>query len=152
VDVADDSVAPYRHGLAAGRDRDLRLVGGRRRERVRAGVVLVADHEQAILVDEVALAVEREVAGACVRVAGAGADRARVGAPELAVACDRAAERVPRLLDRARLHVVLDRAELDAEADLLRVRAAEAGGRAGGAALELRERVLERRLLALVAD
>src|SRR5262249_30787308 len=133
VDVADLAVLADRHVRRAGRDVQQR-VGARSR----AALDVVA-----VLGDQVAGAVGGEVARAGVL------DRARVGGrrargggargdTEEPVALDRDVVRVARGLQGARLHQVVDRAQLGAEADLGGVRATVTTGGAGGTALQLR--------------
>src|SRR3954453_1668710 len=147
--VGDRAVLADRQVRRAGRDLH-ELVGAARARGVAAEDVL------AVLRDQEALLVAGEVARPGVLDVR---DRARAGgrvggrhAEPAAVALERDVERVAGRLQRARRHVVVDRAELDAEPDLDGVRAALRGVRGGGAALQLRERLLEGRALALVAE
>src|SRR3954449_4199821 len=139
-------------------DRQVRRAGGDLDELVRAAPARgrATEHVLAVLGDEVALLVAGEVARAGVLdVRDRGRAGGRVGARDAEpapVALERDVERVAGRLQRARRHVVVDRAELHAEADLDGVRAALRGVRGGGAALQLRERLLEGRALALVAE
>src|SRR4051794_37358485 len=147
--VGDRAVLADRQVRRAGRDLDELVRAARARGRAAEDVL-------AVLRDQVALLVAGEVARAGVLDVR---DRARAGgrvgardAEPAAVALERDVERVAGRLQRARRHVVVDRAELDAEADLDGVRAALCGVRRGGAALQLREGLLERRALGLVAE
>src|SRR4051794_4423580 len=139
-------------------DRQVRRAGGDLDELVRAAPARgrATEHVLAVLGDEVALLVAGEVARAGVLdVRDRGRAGGRVGARDAEpapVALERDVERVAGRLQRAGRHVVVDRAELDAEADLDGVRAALGGVRRGGAALQLREGLLERRALRLVAE
>src|SRR3954451_22798067 len=147
--VGDRAVLADRQVRRAGRDLDERVgptaAGG-----------AAAEDVLAVLRDDVAGLVAREVARAGeLDVVDRARARGRVGARDTepaAVALERDVERVAGRLQRAGRHVVVDRAELHAEADLDGVRAALRGVRGGGAALQLRERLLEGRALGLVAE
>src|SRR5436190_1045372 len=115
----------------------------------------------AVLRGELALIAQGEVAGAGVlerraaaeRVGGGGGSGRRGAArhAEPAGAGDGDVVRAARRLERAVGHEVVDRAELDAEADLGRLRAGATGRGRGAGALHLGQRVAERRAACLEA-
>ena len=154
-DEADRAVLRDRHVRRVRRDVDVRRRGARA-----GGRGVHAGHVVAVLRDEHALVVAREVARAGVvdarrggrvrRRVGEARDRVRDAEPALAL--DRDVEGVAGGLEAAGAHHVVDRAQAHAEADLRRVGAARAGGRRGARTDRLGEGVAERRASALVAD
>ena len=138
-----------------GRDDDVGVVRAARVRVGRPGCSLdrvLPDHVHALLRGQVALGVGREVAGAGVLEVVRHVGAVAVRHPEEALALDLDVERVTRRLRRSARHEVVDRAELDAEANLNRVGAGIVLGLAGRASQLLRELIDERRALCLVAD